>query len=72
METISARRRYIPEIQSRNFSIKSFGERAATNAPVQGSAADIIKIAMIRIHSELQSSRSRARMLRPCAHHCFP
>ena len=63
VETISGRRRYIPEIQSRNFSIRSFGERAATNAPVQGSAADIIKIAMIRIHRELKQSGSRTRML---------
>ena len=63
VETISGRRRYIPEIQSRNFSIRSFGERAATNAPVQGSAADIIKLAMIEIHNELQRSGSRARML---------
>jgi DNA polymerase I len=63
VETISGRRRYIPEISSRNFNIRQFGERAATNAPVQGSAADIIKLAMIAIHGELINSGSRARML---------
>jgi DNA polymerase-1 len=52
VETISGRRRYIPEINSRNYNIRQFGERAATNAPVQGSAADIIKLAMIAIHRE--------------------
>ena len=59
VETISGRRRYIPEIASRNFSIRQFGERAATNAPVQGSAADIIKLAMIAIHRELGSTGIR-------------
>jgi DNA polymerase I len=63
VETISGRRRYIPEIASRNYNIRQFGERAATNAPVQGSAADIIKLAMIAIHREVQSQRSDARML---------
>ncbi|MGH7553397.1 MAG: DNA polymerase I, partial [Longimicrobiales bacterium] len=63
VQTIVGRRRYIPEIRSRNFSIRGFGERAATNAPVQGSAADIIKIAMIRIHRALQESGSGARIL---------
>jgi DNA polymerase I len=63
VETISGRRRYIPEINSRNYNIRQFGERAATNAPVQGSAADIIKLAMIAIHRELDASGSRARML---------
>ncbi len=53
VETLSGRRRYIPEIQARNYNMRQFGERAATNAPVQGSAADIIKIAMIRIHQAL-------------------
>jgi DNA polymerase-1 len=61
VETLSGRRRYIPEIHNRNFNMRQFGERAATNAPVQGSAADIIKIAMIRIHAEL--ARLGAHML---------
>jgi len=63
VETISGRRRYIPEINSRNYSIRQFGERAATNAPVQGSAADIIKLAMIGIHHRLAAEGSGARML---------
>lgn len=63
VQTIVGRRRYIPEIRSRNYNIRQFGERAATNAPVQGSAADIIKIAMIRIHDELRARGLGARML---------
>src|SRR5690606_7929959 len=59
VETLSGRRRYIPEINSRNYNIRQFGERAATNAPVQGSAADIIKLAMIAIHRETAGSDIR-------------
>jgi DNA polymerase I len=59
VETLSGRRRYIPEISSPNFNIRQFGERAATNAPVQGSAADIIKLAMIHIHRELPATGAR-------------
>jgi DNA polymerase I len=68
VETISGRRRYIPEINSPNYNIRQFGERAATNAPVQGSAADIIKLAMISIHRALEEGSAatggiEARML---------
>ena len=63
VETLTGRRRYIPEITARNFSVRAFGERAATNAPIQGSSADIIKIAMIDIHRELQEGGLRAKML---------
>jgi DNA polymerase-1 len=63
VETLSGRRRYVPEIHSRNFNIRSFGERVATNAPVQGSAADIIKIAMVNIHRELRARGAGAKML---------
>ncbi|HEX8452650.1 MAG TPA: DNA polymerase I [Longimicrobium sp.] len=63
VETITGRRRYIPEITSRNFNVRAFGERAATNAPIQGSSADLIKIAMIRIHEELKRDSGGARML---------
>ncbi|NJD10268.1 MAG: DNA polymerase I [Gemmatimonadetes bacterium] len=63
VETISGRRRYIPEINSRNYSIRQFGARAAPTAPVQGSAADIIKLAMIGIHRRLAAAGSGARML---------
>src|SRR6266568_1798270 len=50
VETLFGRRRYIPELKDRNFNIRAFGERTATNSPLQGSAADLIKVAMIRIH----------------------
>jgi DNA polymerase-1 len=63
VETISGRRRYIPEIHSPNHNMRSFGERAAQNAPVQGSAADIIKIAMINIHRAMDGRENAARML---------
>ena len=57
------RRRYIPEITSKNFNIRSFGERVALNAPIQGSAADIIKIAMIRVSKKLSESGLSARLI---------
>jgi DNA polymerase I len=63
VETIFKRRRYVPELRDRNFNIRAFGERTAANSPIQGSAADLIKIAMIRIHDRLQSERFSARML---------
>ena len=63
VETLSGRRRYIPEVKSKNYNVRQFGERAATNAPVQGSAADIIKIAMIDIHDELVDRDDGTRML---------
>jgi DNA polymerase-1 len=63
VETISGRRRYIPEVQSSNYNMRGFGERAAQNAPVQGSAADIIKIAMINIHHAILEEGRGARML---------
>ncbi|HEX4684383.1 MAG TPA: DNA polymerase I [Gemmatimonadaceae bacterium] len=63
VQTIFNRRRYIPELRERNFNIRAFGERVASNAPIQGSAADLIKIAMIRIHHALITRRLSARML---------
>lgn len=63
VETLTGRRRYIPEIRSRNFNIRSFGERAATNAPIQGTAADLIKIAMISVQRALDAEGAGARML---------
>ena len=63
VETIFRRRRYIPELRDRNFSIRAFGERTAANSPIQGSAADLIKIAMIRIRDRLDAERLSARML---------
>jgi DNA polymerase I len=63
VETLTGRRRYIPEIASKNFNIRSFGERAATNAPIQGSSADLIKVAMIDIHRALRQEGAGGRML---------
>jgi DNA polymerase-1 len=63
VETLVGRRRYLPEIRARNHNVRQFGERAATNAPVQGSAADIIKLAMIDIHGALPAGGDTPRML---------
>ena len=63
VQTIFNRRRYIPELRDRNFNIRAFGERTAANSPIQGSAADLIKVAMIRIHAALNAHRLDARML---------
>ncbi|HET7620455.1 MAG TPA: DNA polymerase I [Gemmatimonadaceae bacterium] len=63
VQTIFGRRRYIPELKDRNFNIRQFGERTATNSPIQGSAADLIKIAMIRIHKLLAERQVKSRML---------
>lgn len=53
VETMLGRRRYLPELASSNFNLRAFGERVARNMPIQGAAADIIKIAMIKIHNRL-------------------
>jgi len=63
VETLFGRRRYIPEINDRNFNIRAFGERLAQNTPLQGSAADLIKIAMVRIHAALPAAGLKAQML---------
>ncbi|MGL4662252.1 MAG: DNA polymerase I [Culicoidibacterales bacterium] len=63
VETILGRRRYIRELQSRNKMEQKFGERAAMNAPIQGSAADIIKVAMIRIAKRLNDEQLQTKML---------
>jgi DNA polymerase I len=57
--TLLGRRRPIPELKSRDRRTRGIGERAAINTPIQGSAADIIKIAMIRIHDQLNGFKSR-------------
>ncbi|MED3907917.1 DNA polymerase I [Peribacillus simplex] len=61
--TLMQRRRYIPEITSRNFNIRSFAERTAMNTPIQGSAADIIKLAMINMNKRLTREGLKTRML---------
>ena len=63
VETLTHRRRYLPEINSKNFSRRSFAERTAMNTPIQGSAADIIKIAMINMNEQLQKAGLKAKML---------
>ena len=63
VETILGRRRYIPELKDRNFNIRAFGERTAQNSPIQGSAADLIKVAMIRVHDRIRQERLESRML---------
>lgn len=61
--TLLGRRRYIPEINSRNWNVRGFAERTAINMPIQGTAADIIKLAMIQIDKFLRGSRHKSRML---------
>ncbi|NOT07616.1 MAG: DNA polymerase I [Gemmatimonadales bacterium] len=63
VETLFGRRRYIPEAQDRNFNVRAFGERQAQNAPLQGSAADLIKIAMARLWKALKEEGLEARLL---------
>ncbi|MDR0920929.1 MAG: DNA polymerase I [Lactobacillales bacterium] len=63
VETLYHRRRYLPEINSRNFNLRSFAERTAINTPIQGSAADILKIAMIEMDKRLKVSDLKANML---------
>ncbi len=63
VETILGRRRYLRDINSRNITTRGFAERNAINAPIQGSAADIIKIAMINIHHWLEREKLKTRMI---------
>jgi len=63
VETLFKRRRYIPELKERNFSLRAYGERNAQNSPLQGSAADLIKLAMVRIHQAIQDRKLAGRML---------
>lgn len=61
--TLFGRRRALPELQSRNFNTRSFGERVAMNTPIQGTAADIIKIAMVRVHDRLLREGLQSRLI---------
>lgn len=63
VETILGRRRYLRDINSRNVTTRGFAERNAINAPIQGTAADIIKIAMVNIHRWLQKNKMRTKMI---------
>ena len=62
-ETIYGRRRPIPELKNKNFMTRSFGERVAMNAPIQGSAADIMKIAMLKIYERIKTDNLKSRLL---------
>ena len=61
--TLMGRRRYLPEMRSSNYNVRSFGERCAMNSPIQGTAADIIKLAMIRTVAALKEKKLRARLI---------
>lgn len=63
VETLFGRRRALPELSSKNFNLRSFGERAAMNTPIQGTAADIIKIAMLRVRDRLKAEGFEARLI---------
>lgn len=63
VSTLFGRRRYLPDINSRNATVRSFAERNAINAPIQGTAADIIKLAMIRIAKAIEEQELRSRMI---------
>lgn len=63
VQTLFGRRRYIPELRDRNFNVRAFGERTAANSPIQGSAADLIKIAMIRIDEAFHRHKIESKML---------
>jgi DNA polymerase-1 len=63
VQTIFGRRRYVPEVRERNFNIRAFGERIAANSPIQGSAADLIKIAMTRVSAALRAGGLKSVML---------
>jgi DNA polymerase-1 len=61
--TLLNRRRYIPELKAKNYNVRSFGERTAMNTPIQGTAADIIKIAMICVDRELKNKKLRSKLI---------
>ncbi len=63
VETIMKRRRYLPDINSTNAIVRGFAERNAVNAPIQGSAADIIKMAMIAVHKAMKSENVKSKMI---------
>ena len=63
VETLYKRRRYLPEIKSSNYQVREFAKRAAMNAPIQGSAADIMKIAMIKVDEALKEAKLKAKMI---------
>ena len=63
VSTILGRRRWLPELKSSNYNLRSFGERVALNMPIQGTAADVIKLAMIRVRDALRAEGLKARLI---------
>ena len=63
VETIMKRRRYLPDINSANAVVRGYAERNAVNAPIQGSAADIIKMAMIAVHKAMHKEKVQSKMI---------
>ena len=63
VETIFHRRRYIPELKSNNYMVRQFGARAAMNTPIQGTAADIMKIAMIKVFNEIKKRNLKSKIV---------
>ena len=63
VETLFGRRRYLPELKSKQFNVRAFGERVAMNTPIQGTAADIIKIAMVRVRDRLRREGMESRLI---------
>ena len=63
VETMFGRRRYLPELTSSNHNLRAFGERVARNMPIQGTAADIIKIAMVRVFHRLKEEQMQAKLI---------
>ncbi|MEG0754509.1 MAG: DNA polymerase, partial [Angelakisella sp.] len=61
--TLFGRRRYLPELKSSNHSLRAFGQRVAMNMPIQGTAADIIKIAMVQVYKRLKDEKLTARLI---------
>ena len=63
VETLFHRRRYIPELKSNNYMVRQFGSRAAMNTPIQGTAADIMKIAMIKVYNEIKKRNLKSKIV---------
>lgn len=63
VETLFHRRRYIPELKSNNYMVRQFGARVAMNTPIQGTAADIMKIAMIKVYNEIKSRKLKSKII---------
>ncbi|MBR2861217.1 MAG: DNA polymerase I [Clostridia bacterium] len=61
--TVLGRRREIPQLRAQNFNVRSFGERVAMNAPIQGSAADVIKLAMLKVHEKLEEKKHLGKLI---------